>query len=225
MTIALELSGWLFGAGGEEGFPSGRSSMSRDDVTANAAVTLGSADAVLVAAVRAGDTIAFERLYKTHARALVISAEGYLGSLQAAEDAVADVFAKLWRARAQWAPQRSVKAYLFGAVRNAALAQLRHAGVEMRGELASAADDPPAMGQPPAAADAVLDLEARMAAVERVLAEFPEARRQIMYMRWQQGMNADEIAAVMGTTRNAVDLQLSRAIRALRTLLPQWVGE
>jgi RNA polymerase sigma-70 factor (ECF subfamily) len=160
-----------------------------------------------------------------HARALVISAEGYLGSRAAAEDAVSDVFANLWRVRATWAPHRSIKAYLFGAVRNAALAQLRRAGVETRGELVLGDDEVPAMGQPPMAADVSLDLEARMAAVERVLAGFPEVRRQIMYMRWQQGMSAEEIAVVLRVTRNAVDLQLSRAIRALRVLLPDWVGE
>jgi RNA polymerase sigma-70 factor (ECF subfamily) len=75
----------------------------------------------LAARVRAGDADALGVLYARYQPALVVLAEGYVGEAADAADIVQDVFVKVWRGRTRWVVQRSVAAYFYVAVRNAAL--------------------------------------------------------------------------------------------------------
>ena len=72
-----------------------------------------------------------------------------------------------------------------------------------------------------AAGDATPSFEAmqleHLSAVGKVLAEMPEAQRQIIQLRAFEGRDYDEIAAMLGRTPGALRMLLSRA-RALLTL-------
>ncbi len=78
-------------------------------------------DAELVARIRAGDEGGCEALYVAHHGPLWRFAYGYVRSAEIAEELVQEVFLALWRNRADWEVSGSVRAWLYGAVRNRAL--------------------------------------------------------------------------------------------------------
>ncbi len=82
--------------------------------------------------IRAGHMDAFEALYRRYWERLYAFAFRYLRSQQDAEDAVQEVFFRIWRGRADWVPAGAVRNYLYLAVRNAALDRLQRAAVARR---------------------------------------------------------------------------------------------
>lgn len=76
--------------------------------------------------IRRGDRDAFELLFRGYYDCLCTFAEGYVRSFSEAEDVVDQVFLTLWESRAEWNLRRSIKSYLYGAVRNGALNHLKH---------------------------------------------------------------------------------------------------
>src|SRR6058998_503571 len=120
--------------------------------------------------IRAGHMGAFEALYRMYWERLYAFAFRYLRSQQDAEDAVQEVFFRIWRGRADWVPAGAVRNYLYLAVRNAALDRLQRAAVARRWGAR--------LGERVTAAEIQSNLEAAdlVAAVERALAELPVKR-------------------------------------------------
>src|SRR5690606_709640 len=75
----------------------------------------------IVERVRRGDGDALEALYRQHSESLIEYAASYLRDWDDATEGVQGVFVQLWITRERWAPLASVRAYLFGAVRNRGL--------------------------------------------------------------------------------------------------------
>ena len=188
------------------------------------------ADAALLARLRDNDdTIArsaFTEMYREHLPGLVALAERYVGSVQLAEDVVADVFVAVWHRRATWTPRYGIRAYLYRVVRTRSLDQLRNAATAERlGNIATAAGDVPGVSSLLRPIDEALEEEQLLAHVVAAIATFPVLRRQVMELRWQHGFSIDEIATIVGIHRSAVDQHLSRGLRTLRRLLPKILGE
>jgi RNA polymerase sigma-70 factor, ECF subfamily len=186
----------------------------------------------LVAALRAGDESACEALYLAHHDALWRFAYAQVRSAEVAEDLVQEVFLALWRDRAEWEVTTSVRAWLYGAVRNQVLKHHRHERVVARladrhaarsgpapAAMPSAASPAVAMGAPAADAHAALEAKELDEAIAEALAALPERRRIAMTLRWTHDLPAAEIARVLDTTPEAVRVLLTRARQELASLL------
>ncbi|HXC26005.1 MAG TPA: sigma-70 family RNA polymerase sigma factor [Gemmatimonadaceae bacterium] len=184
----------------------------------------------LVARVRANDPVAFEALYQMYVVELVQFVAGLVRSFEDAQDIVEDVFVTVWMRRAEWVPRYGARAYLFAAARNRALnarrdlATARRLG-ETAGQVWDEGEQTAGMGAPAQPIDEALDLADQLAMVERALATLPEVRRAVLELRLRQGMSGNEVAEVLGISRNAVDLHMSRGLRTLRELLPNLLDE
>jgi RNA polymerase sigma-70 factor (ECF subfamily) len=186
-------------------------------------------EAALVARLRAGDEAACEALYLAHHDALWRFAYGYVHARDVADEIVQDVFLHVWRDRARWEVRGSLRAWLYGAVRNQALNHVRHERVLRRfadrmapPEAEHAPGDAPlpvAMGERAADAQRVVEAREIDEAVERALDGLPERRRIAMTLRWKHELSAPEIARVLGTTPESVRVLLSRARQELAGLL------
>jgi RNA polymerase sigma-70 factor (ECF subfamily) len=178
-----------------------------------------------VQAIRAGDRNAFTALYKEYLPAMIGFAVRLVGSASVAEDVVADVFTRVWQRRHEWHPVHGARAYLFRAVRTRSLDVLRHARtVQRTHDESSQLDESLGVAAPAPGADVHLDSETILAAVDAAVAAMPAMRRQVMELRWQHGLSIEEVAAVVGVSRAAVDQHLSRGLQLLRRLLPEIVG-
>ncbi len=158
---------------------------------------VGPHDTELVARVRDGDASALESIFLAFSGALRAFAFRYVGSRDEAADLVQDVFLTLWRNRASWQVQSSLKAYLFRATRNAALDRLRHERVHRVWQDEAERDQAAAPANPPSSATdtAVLSAELRDA-IERAGAALPERRRMAMLLRWRDGLSYAEIMGI-----------------------------
>src|SRR2546423_3022990 len=85
----------------------------------------------LVARIRVGDEAAFEAIFRAHYDALCRYVAPYLGSRDAAEDAVQGVFVRIWEDRARCVV-RDLRHYLYAAVRRRAISQVRRSAVRRR---------------------------------------------------------------------------------------------
>jgi RNA polymerase sigma factor (sigma-70 family) len=169
--------------------------------------------------IRAGDSAAFEALYVAHYDRLWRFAYRHVGSTEAAEDVVHDVFAALWNQRAAVMVHTSVTAYLLGAVHKRAIDVTRRRQVAER---IAAAGDAVAMGVPPRRPDAWAEEVAARAAIARVVASLPPRQRLAIALRWREQLRYVEIAAVLGVSEAAVRKLVDKAHVTLRRALDGW---
>jgi RNA polymerase sigma-70 factor (ECF subfamily) len=195
---------------------------SADDSAARLEIAgTSSSDRVLVARIRLGDEAAFEALFRTYYQPLYAFALRYVAAHGEAEEIAQDVLSAVWAARDTWEIRESVRAYLFAAVRHRSLNVLRRRRVH-DSVVALHGPEPvtvPGMGRPAPTPDAALDQTEAVAALRAAIAALPRRRREVLALRWDEGMSHAEIACVMGITVRGVEQLHARALRALRSLL------
>lgn len=171
-------------------------------------------DKWLAERVRGSDMAAFEALYRAHASGLIGFGYKICGSRDAAQDAVSDVFVRLWERRESWYPQSGLRAYLYTAIRHRLMDQARS---ERRAdERAAAVVNDPSLAHPVLSPEKEAELKDESAALWQLIDSLPPLRRQVMYLRWSRDLSPVEIAEILGINRNAVDKHLSRAMEAIR---------
>jgi len=173
-------------------------------------------DRTWVARIRAGDAEALDSVFRSYYAELCAFAYRYVRSRAQAEDLVHDVFAQLWAEREQWQVRDSLKAYLYGAVRNRAISTLRRQMVERRWEDRVHASHQAAPAHVENPAQARLEREDLARVVQQVLAGLPERCRMAVTLRWQRQLSYGEIAETMGISINTVEVYITRACRAVR---------
>jgi len=162
----------------------------------------------------AGDHDAFESLFREYHAALCAFADRIVAAPDVAEEIVQDVFASLWRTRSSLRITTSLRAYLYTAVRNRALNHARRSVTESA--LDTAAASRAASGREP---DAVAQAGETASLVASAIASLPPRCREVITLRWVHGLSHSEIAQAMGVSPKAVENQITRGLRALRSLL------
>jgi RNA polymerase sigma-70 factor (ECF subfamily) len=164
-------------------------------------------DAALIQDPTAGQPDAFATLYDRFAPALFRVAWTLLHSRPDAEDALQEVFLGLVRSRASLGRVENLRAYLFSALRHAALrvAASRRAGTPL----------PP--DELPARAAAVHPSLSRQ--LEEALARLPPDQREVLTLKIDGGLTFAEVAAVLGIRPNTAASRYRYALEKMRRLL------
>lgn len=164
--------------------------------------------------MRAGDTGAFDAIFREWYALLVRVAESLLRERSLAEEIVQDVMLELWRRRDQLTIDESPRAYLLRATRNRALNHLRHQRIEQRDErhLVGESHTPP-VGER-RLVQAELD-----SAVRQAVAELPERCREVFELSRVSRLKYSEIAAALGISVKTVEAQMGKALTTLRDRL------
>jgi RNA polymerase sigma-70 factor (ECF subfamily) len=165
--------------------------------------------------IRSGDVSAFEALFHAYHAPLCRFAYSYVGAKDLAEEIVQEAFLFVWERRRTWDVRTSAKNYLFTSVRNAAVSYLRHERVVRRRE----AETAELFARPSASADSEARTAELMAAVQRAVGRLPERCRLIFTLHREQGLTYQEIAQVLEISPKTVEVQMGRALKALRTAL------
>lgn len=179
-------------------------------------------DEALAKAAVAGDCTAFAELYDRHARRAFNLAHRICGTREDAADATQEAFVKvLVRLPAMAGRDLDFGSYLLTAVRHASydvIAAARRA--DPVGALPAAAR-PVGAGTPPPEEDpgrGVL-LAARQEEIRAANATLPPRQREALALRELEALSYDEIAGLMGMSRNCVAQLISRARIGLRDAL------
>lgn len=172
-------------------------------------------DAVLWSRVQSGDAAAFESLFRAHHPGMCAFARRMVGSADVAEDLAQEVFLYIWRHRESVQMRASARVYLYSALRHGALRYFRHERVVQRHvpETISLFD------RAPRQADANLLSVETLALIRTAIGRLPERCRLVYTLHREQGLTYAEIAEVMQTSPKTVDVQMGRALKALRRAL------
>ena len=170
----------------------------------------------LVARIRAGDEAAFEAMFRAYYGPLCRYVAAYLGSRDAAEDAVQGVFVRIWEDRTRWAVS-DLRHYLYAAVRRRAISQVRRFAVRRRAApLLVLADIGGTRGAPP---DAEFEAEELWRRLERALDTLPPRTRAAFVLSRREGLSYHEVAACMAISPKTVGVHIGRALATLRHTL------
>src|SRR5690606_41794326 len=143
-----------------------------------------------------------------------------LGSREAAEDVVQELFLGLWRHRHRWILSDSVRAYLFGALRNRIVSHRRALAVRERRQHVG----PRAAASLPSSSSA--DHRIREAelldAIEKAVEGLSPRCRETFRLVKQEHLSYAQAAEVLGVSVKAVEMNMVRALAALRKQLAEW---
>ena len=126
-----------------------------------------------------------------------------------------EVFLYIWRHHESWDVQTSARTYLYASVRHAALRYLRHERVVQQHTPETVA----LFDRPTRPTDADLSASEIAAAVRAAVDRLPDRCRLVFTLHREQGMSYLEVAEVMGISPKTVDVQMGRALKALRNSL------
>jgi RNA polymerase sigma-70 factor (ECF subfamily) len=162
-----------------------------------------------------GDTRAFHAIHGELFRGLYDYAMKLVQDSQLADDAVQELFVKIWVKRAVIGPLQKVKPYFFTALRRQILNQLRN--LHLR-ELRIGALPRPDIDFSPEEIvvrnEEYLSLQAKIAVV---LNELPKRQKEVIYLHYFEEMDYTQIAEVMGIHYQSVLNLTQKALRKLRS--------
>ncbi len=155
-----------------------------------------------------GSDLAFVRLYNYHKHGIYLYCLKMLSDVDAAKDAVQDIFVKLYERRSQLASPTSFKSWLYAIARNDCLSRLRKRnGGELHGE------DAPA--DPDLSAAELYDRKEEREIVAVAVTRLKPELREVIVLREYHDLSYQEIAEVLGTTESVVKSRLYTARRLL----------
>jgi RNA polymerase sigma-70 factor, ECF subfamily len=175
----------------------------------------------LIPRIRVGDETAFRVVFEKFHAPLVRLAFDYLKRRDVADEVVQDVFLRLWERRARFEVRESLRAYLCASVRNAALNKLRRDSIERRwmdrvGLEGIARDELTPRFE---STDTNAHLSELDAALRTAVADLPPRCRETFVLSRQHALTHEEIGTVMGVSVKTVQVQIGRALAALRLAL------
>ena len=176
-----------------------------------------------VRGIRNGDLQAFRDIFETYTPELRRFA-AITVPREIAEDIVQDVFFSLWQRREEFfISSDGLTRYLFAAVRKKVLQHLRHQRVRDRNSVA-VVDVPGAGPKPYSPEDELLSDELERA-VHLALANLSAVQREVVTLRWTQGMPYADIASILGISPGAAMQNVSRIRRLLHPVLSKFFPE
>lgn len=166
-----------------------------------------------------GSREAFEKLFREHYAVLCAYASRYLPDVTAAEEAVQEVMFRLWVNREKIAIESSSRSYLFRAVRNEALNQLKHRQVRQQ-HLGAVLQAGEIHGRSAEEEMMTTELAEKIrAAIDRL----PPGRKQVFLLSRYEGLSNAEIAARLGISVKTIENQMTAALRSLRLDLREYL--
>jgi RNA polymerase sigma-70 factor (ECF subfamily) len=162
---------------------------------------------------------AFERIFKTHFKALHCYAFTFVKDRAAAEDLVQATFCRLWEKSGDLEIHHSVTAYLYRAVYHECLNYLKHRKVEAVHEQHSK-HFAERHTENALERTGLRELEGRLASA---LAELPEGCRTVFQMSRFESLKYREIADQLGISVKTVENQMGKALRVLRLKLADFL--
>ncbi|WP_306597985.1 RNA polymerase sigma-70 factor [Labilibaculum euxinus] len=159
------------------------------------------------------DKSSFKKIFEQYFAGLVGFANSYLGSVDLSEDLVQDVFVRLWEKQDEYQNETSLKVYLYRAVRNKCLNQIKHEQVRRNYK----EETLPRLESEEFFLDQVLSEEVS-GLLYKFIAELPLQRQKIIRYSLL-GLKNKEIADIMGLKVNTIKSHKLNAYRELREKL------
>ncbi|MGL4599290.1 MAG: RNA polymerase sigma-70 factor [Bacteroidia bacterium] len=172
-----------------------------------------------IAAIRKGDEQAFERMFRAYHAALCRHAVRLLEDAEDAEEAVQQVFLKIWERREAFEITVALKAYLYRAVHNAGLNMIERKKRERNHQQAE-------LHVVHRSEDAVPEMRRKEleVAIQQAIQTLPEQCRGVFELSRFEELKYREIADTLGISIKTVENQMGKALRLLRERLSPFLS-
>ena len=174
-------------------------------------------EGALVERARAGDTRAFERLYREHTGRVYGLCLRMTREPHTAEDCTQETFINAWRALAKFETRSSFGTWLHRIAVNVALAKRRKAA---RDEPVPEVEVEEEAVEP----DWTLETPVEVQEIEEAIGGLPEGARDALVLHALYGYSHTEAAQMLGVAEGTCKAQLHRARKLLRERLNVEVG-
>jgi RNA polymerase sigma factor, sigma-70 family len=168
---------------------------------------------------RQGDIGSFEWIYDQYAKLLFQYCKQYCNSQALVEDCIQELFTELWEKRANLGPTTSIKFYLLSSIRRKLARKLQQ---ENKRHLFEGANELPAF-QTIATPESILILSEEekllQATLLQAVNELPVRQREVLYLRYFQGLSFEEIAEITSLPRKTTYNIMYLALDTLRKKL------
>ncbi len=175
------------------------------------------ADANLWQAFKQGSWEAYTRLYNEYYSTLNNYGYKFTRNITLIEDAIHDLFVRLWTSRENLGTPVSVKNYLYKSLRNTLIRK-----IQSENKFTSIADT----GYPSGfevlyAATAGLAIEEKQfrEKVQAIINTLPPRQKEIIYLRFYEGLSYEEIADIMSIGINSAYKLLYKALENLQHIM------
>ena len=168
-----------------------------------------SKDKGLLKKIQSGEQEALEVLFKKYFQSLCEFASSYVNQREVAEEIVSDVFFSIWIKRNEITIKLSLKSYLFAAVKNKSLDQLKKQQ-QVYSDLTTLdneghADSPSVLSE--------IDYRDLEKEVNDMIEELPPQRQKVFKLNRFEGLKYKEIADILKISVNTVQKQMTLAIQ------------
>jgi RNA polymerase sigma-70 factor (family 1) len=165
--------------------------------------------------VKSGDRLAYEEIYHRYKFILHNHAWNKIRNKEDAQDALQEVFAKLWDKRATLDIGSNLSGYLYTSVRNHILNLIARKDIQDR----YIASIQKFTEEQQVITDHRIRENQLRAFIDKEIAALPPRMREVFELSRKEHMTYKEIAAHLGTSEETVKKQVSGALKALRIKL------
>jgi len=177
-------------------------------------------DELLVEKFSRGDESAFDRIVERYSTDVGVLANRLLGWPREVEDVSQEVFLAAYLGLRRFRGQCSLRSWLFTITINKCRSHRRRKLLRLRTSLRAAGNAPlPSMRT---AGSNPMDVET-FNRVRRAVAALPAKYREPVVLKYLEELGADEIARILGISRNVLHVRLSRARERLRQELTELI--
>ena len=171
-----------------------------------------SEEKALVKRAQAGDTLAFESLYRANVGRVYAVCLRMLKNPSSAEDLTQEAFVRAWTKLHTYRGASAFSTWMHRLTVNLVLSELRTQGRKkerlMTADALTRLESAPSSGRPDLRAD-----------LRNAIAGLPEGARKVFVLHEVEGYRHDEIAEMLGVASGTTKAQLHRARRLLREVL------
>lgn len=168
--------------------------------------------------VKAGNTIAFERLYDCYWLKVYNFAQLYITLSFEVSEVVQDVFVKVWESREMFDETKNFDGFLFIITRNIIFNYSRRHFYELNFKMTALRG-----------LENSYDIEDELDAadlksyIDKLIEQLPPQRRRIFKMSREQHLTNKEIAERCAVSEKAIERQITMALKFLRDNLPMFI--
>lgn len=178
-------------------------------------------DLLMLIKIRQGSTEAFEELFRTFYSPLLFFSMSMTRREDVSKEIVQELFYRIWKNRETLSVVKSLKSYLYTAVRNRSLQYLsreRARETSLHGNIpeisAGSYSDPQYQ----------MEFEELEKIVEKVMSDMPGRRARIFVMHREENKKYEEIAEAFSLSVKSVEAEISKALKVLRKEIEKYTA-
>lgn len=176
-------------------------------------------DQELVICLRQGDVMAFDELYRRYVPKLLTFANSFFSSKEIAEEAVQEIFIRIWERRTELDHNKRFNAYLFQSVKFYMYNYLRDRKESYRIE-----DVPEGVFGMTYTMEEDLEYERLEARAFSIIDHLPHVQREIFRLNKLEGWSTKEIAQKTKLSKRTIEHHLYLATKTIRSKISKEVS-